>query len=398
MPALPPAFASVVAAAGALPVDDFAAQALQDLPRPSLHVVARQAAELLGDGVGSLLVELGVPQAAIRAPLTTADLRDAALTSVRRGTKVVDRADRDGVRVQLVQRALQAVAARVPDAPVELRLLRWGSDGAFGDEAAAAVAALQRWRGLPTGGGFGKAELLAVEALLVERPVPALFGADHPVVALGRGARRIVATARAICAATAAAPFAARVDGVRFTAHAVQFGVATTPGTLRLPGGVGYGLSSTSYWKCNVFGGAVITLADLPAPTFQAGTYRHFPRAERFGDALARKPGWQLVAHLDHRDPRAPEQAVVSAANDRAIARLLGLIQPGDLFFVDHPGPPGDDGGHTRICTRAARTADADRAPTFAQARFDQAREERDGLAELAGGRETQFWLLRSTV
>ena len=106
MPALPPAFASVVAAAGALPLDDFAAQALQDLPRPSLHVVARQAAELLGDGVGSLLVELGVPRAAVREPLTSADLRDAALTSVRRGTKVVDRADRDGARVQLVQRAL----------------------------------------------------------------------------------------------------------------------------------------------------------------------------------------------------------------------------------------------------------------------------------------------------
>lgn len=397
MPALPPAFASVVAA-GSLPLDDFAAQALQDLPRPSLHVVARQAAELLGDGVGSLLVELGVPRAAVREPLTVAELRGAGLTAVRRGTRVVDRTDRDGARVQLVQRALQAVAARVPDAPVELRMLRWGSDGAYGDEAAVAVAALQRWRGLPTGAGFGKAELLAVEALLVERPVPALFGGDHPVVALGKGARRIVATARAICAATAAAPFVARVDGIRYTAHAVQFGVATTPGTLRLPGGVGYGLSSTSYWKCNVFGGAVISLADLPVPTFQAGTYRHFPRAERFGEALARKPGWQLVAHLDHRDPRAPEQAVVSAANDRAIARLLGQALPGDLFFVDHPGPPGDDGGHTRICTKAARTADADRAPTFAQARFDQAREERDGLAELAAGRETQFWLLRSTV
>ena len=70
-------------------------------------------------------------------------------------------------------------------------------------------------------------------------------------------------------------------------------------------------------------------------------------------------------------------------------------MRPGDLLFVDHPGPPGDDGGHTRVCARAARTSDADRAPTFAQARFDQAREEADGLAELAGGREVQFWHLR---
>ena len=122
------------------------------------------------------------------------------------------------------------------------------------------------------------------------------------------------------------------------------------------------------------------------------------PRAlatRKFGDALAKKPGWQLVTYLDHRDPADPERARASAANDRAIARLLAAVRPGDLLFVDHPGPPGDDGGHTRVCTRAARTSDADRAPTFAQARFDQAREEADGLAELAGGREVQFWHLR---
>ena len=397
MPALPAAFATLVADQP-LPLDDFAAQALQELPRPSLVVVARQAAELLGDGVGTLLVDLGVARAAIRAPLTTADLRAPALAQVRAGRKRVDRADADGARVQLVQRALQAVAARVPDAPAALRSPRWGSDGAFGDEAGAAVTALQRWRGLPITGAFGQAELAAVEAALADRPVPDLFGADHPVRALGKGARRVATIARAICAATAAAPFSARVDGVRYGCHAQQFGVAPTPGLLRLPGGVAYGLASAGYWKCNVFGGAVLALADLPVPTFQAGTYRHFPRAERFGDALARKPGWRLVAHLDHRDPADPQRALVSAANDRAIARLLGAVEPGDLLFVDHPGPPGDDGGHTRVCTRAARTRDPDLAPTFAQARHDQAREERDGLAELAGGRETQLWLVRSLL
>lgn len=394
MPALPAAFAALIADQP-LPLDDFAAQGLGDLPRPTLLVIARQAAELLGAGVGALLVELGVAREAIRAPLAIADLRAPTLSGVRAGRAVVDRADRDGARVQLVQRALQAVAARVPGAPAELRLPAWGSDGSFGAEATAAVTALQRWRGLPTSGGFGRAELAAVEELLRERPVPDLFGGDHPVAALSKGARRIVGVARAICAASAAAPFATRVDGVRYACHAQQFGVAPTPGTLRLPGGVGYHLAGAGYWKCNVFGGAVVALADLPVPTFQAGTYRHFPRAERFGDALAKKPGWQLVTYLDHRDPADPERARASAANDRAIARLLAAVRPGDLLFVDHPGPPGDDGGHTRVCTRAARTSDADRAPTFAQARFDQAREEADGLAELAGGREVQFWHLR---
>ena len=158
---------------------------------------------------------------------------------------------------------------------------------------------------------------------------------------------------------------------MRYACHAQQFGVAPTPGTLRLPGGVGYHLAGAGYWKCNVFGGAVVALADLPVPTFQAGTYRHFPRAERFGDALAKKPGWQLVTYLDHRDPADPERARASAANDRAIARLLAAVRPGDLLFVDHPGPPGDDGGHTQVCTRAARTSDADRAPTFAEPDID---------------------------
>jgi peptidoglycan hydrolase-like protein with peptidoglycan-binding domain len=397
MPALPAAFATLVATES-LPLDDFAAQALQDLPRPSLLPVARQAAELLGAGVGSLLVELGVDRSAIRAPLTVGDLRVPALAQVRSGRAVVGPSERDRSRVQLVQRALQAVAARVTDAPPALRLPTWGSDGGYGDETVAAVTALQRWRSLATTGSFGRAELAAVEALLADRPVPDLFDPEHPVPALGKGARRVVAVARAICAATAAAPFTARVDGVRYTCHAAQFGVAPTPGLLRLPGGVAYGLGARGYWKCNVFGGAVVALADLPVPTFQAGTHRHYPRAERFGEALARKAGWQQVAHLDHRAPTDPNQATVSAANDRAIARLLGQVRPGDLLFVDHPGPPGDDGGHTRVCTRAARSRDPEVAPLFAQARHDQAREERDGLAELAGGRETQFWLLRSLL
>ena len=70
---------------------------------------------------------------------------------------------------------------------------------------------------------------------------------------------------------------------------------------------------------------------------------------------------------------------------------------PGSASRAASPGSSGTIPStmSTRVCTRAARTSDADRAPTFAQARFDQAREEADGLAELAGGREVQLWHLR---
>lgn len=398
MPAIPPAFAALVATAP-LPLDDFDAQPLQDLPRTALLVIARQAAELLGAGTGALLVELGVARDQLRAPLTAADLAaSAAFTAVSRGTRTVARGERDQLLGHLIQRALQAVAARVAGAPRSLTLPRWGADGAFGEESVIAVRDLQAWSGLAVTGTVSAAEARVLHGHLAATTPPDLFDAGHEVVALGQGARRIATIAQAIVRATEAAPFAARVDGVRYTCHAVQFGTAPTPGLLRLPGGVAYNLGSTTYWKCNIFGGAVLSLADLPVPTFEAGRYRHFPRAERFGPALAQKTGWRLVRHLDHRDPANPERATVSEANDRAIAALLDEVRPGDLLFVDHPGPPGDDGGHTRICTRAAQDDDRDHAPLFAQARVDAAREERDGLRDLGRGAETQFWLLRSTL
>ena len=80
------------------------------------------------------------------------------------------------------------------------------------------------------------------------------------------------------------------------------------------------------------------------------------------------------------------------------IKALLLSVKPGDLLFVDHPGPPGNDGGHTRICTRPAQRTDPDAAPEFAQARYEQARLQRDGLGALAAGRELQFWHLRSSI
>jgi hypothetical protein len=270
MPALPPAFAALVAGAP-LPLDDFDAQPLQALPRTTLLVIARQAIDLLGAGTGALLVELGVPRAQLREPLRAAELAaSSAFTAVRGGGHTVGKGEPDRVLAQLVQRALQAIGARVHGAPRALTLPVWGADGGFGDEAIAAVRAFQTWCGLPASGTVGTAEARELHARLAAAPVPDLFDAGHPVVALGEGARRIATIAQAIMRSTAAAPYVARVDGVRYQCHAAQFGTAPTPGLLRLPGGVGYDLSSQTYWKCNIFGGAVLALADLPVPSFEA--------------------------------------------------------------------------------------------------------------------------------
>ena len=398
MPPLPASFTALIASA-TLPLDDFAAQPLQALTQPALRVLARQAADLLGDGVGSLLVELGVARADIPAPMTVAELTATpGWPQLLAGTLTVVRNAPQRLLARAVQRALQALAARCPDAPRALLLSRWGSDGGFGEESVVAVRAFQEWRHLPVTGVLAAPDARALAAVLAATRAPSLFDAGRPVDLLGAGAQRIVEVARGICAATPAAPLSRRIDGVTYSCHAAQFGVAPTGGLLRVPGGVAYGLDTSPYWKCNVFCGTVLSLAGLSVPTFQAGTYRHFPRAERFAEALLGRPGWTLVSHLDHRDPADPLRARQSRTLDAQIKTLLGTVRPGDLLFVDHPGPPGDDGGHARVCVRAASRGDRDVAPEFAQAREDSARAQRDGMAALAGGRESQLWLVRSTV
>ncbi len=398
MPPLPTAFTALVTSVP-LPLDDLAAQPLQALLRSTLRIVARQAVDLLGPGVGTLLVELGVARADLPAPITAGELTATpGFADVVAGRRVVGKASPDRLLARAVQRSLQALAARCPDAPRALILSRWGSDGGFGDESVIAMRAFQEWRELPVTGSFGVADTRVMPAVLAATVAPDLFDAGHDVTVLGAGAQRIAGIAQRLCAATPTAPYQRRVDGVTYAYHAAQFGTSPTPGMLRAPGGVAYATSHSPYWKCNIFGGTVLALAELPVPTFEVGRFRHFPRAERFGDALARKPGWTLVGYLDHRDPRAPSTARTGRTQDAQIKAMLQAMRPGDVFFVDHPGVEGNDGGHTRICTRAAQRADADAAPEFAQAQHDRAGLRRDGLAALAGGRELQFWHLRSTI
>ena len=301
--------------------------------------------------------------------------------------------------VVLVQRALQAVAARFPGAPSELALPVWGADAVYGGEVSAAVEALKAWRALGSGGeSFGHVEARALLDLFEQTEAPDLFAPIEQHPQQSAGAQRLVEIANAICDATGAAPCALRSAGKTYTYTAAHFGVpGAEKGTLTAPGGVGYGTApgSNEYWKCNIFAGSVIALAELPVPTFAVGRYQHFPRAERFGAKLARKPGWRLVSHLDHRDPADPTVAVSGPAYDAEIEALLDAMQPGDLFFVDHPGEPRGGGGHCRVCVAPAREGDPNHAPAFAQAREDAARVERDGIDELGGGNEIQFWQVR---
>ena len=402
MPRLPPAFTALLGSIE-LPLDDDAPDPLQEFSQRELLLIARQAVNLLGRGWGAALVDLGVDRAAIPAPITADALAGMpGFSDILSGGRVLSVGDPDAALVAAVQGALQAIAGRVPGAPRALALPRWGADGSFGGEAIAALAALRAWRHLGDGDApyaLGAADAAALLELLRESPPPDLFAgpppAQEPQLPSGP-VQRIVGIARGIAEAQER-PFTLRVQGVTYSYLAKDFGVEPAfTGLLRAPGGVAYSVRpGVDYWKCNIFGGVVLSLAEVPVPTHSVGQRRHYPRAERFGDALRRSRGWRLIAHLDHRDPENQEVAVVGDAQNQQIRDVLQQIRPGDVFFADNPGPPGHDGGHTRICVEPADPADPDVAPLFAQARYASAVVQRDGMTRLSHGRQIQFWLLR---
>ncbi len=402
MPALPEGFRDILDIEP-LPLTAEGAEVFERFSVAQMRVIVERAHNLFGNGMGPVLVDLGLSRDEIPALLTPDALAShPGARAVMAGERPLRSGDDAPDLIRIFQHAIQAVSARVPGAPDEMRLASWGADGGFGGELTRALAAFRKWLGPGWADGsdreLGSAEARKLADLLDLEPVPALW-ADVPVGPVSeRGARRIVDIATGICDSTADVPFTRRVDGRVYRYTAAHFGVpAAERGVLRAPGGVGYTLRTgvPGYWKCNIFGGTVVALAELPVPTFTVGRYRHFPRAERFGDRLAKKPGWRLVRYLDLRDPDDPQQALSGPSHDGQIASLLAEAKAGDMFFVDHPGEPGDNGGHTRVCTAEARHGDPDRAPLWAQATEDAAIERRDGLSMLGDGQECQFWLLR---
>ncbi len=403
MPALPHEFTELLKTT-TLPLDDESSESLEALSTAQLRVVADQAVNVLAHGWGAVLVHLGVERSRIPAPVTALQLQqDPAFAAVLAGQARVTNTTRDRDLVRPVQAALQAIAGRVPGAPAALALPAWGVDGSFGSETQAAITALQTWRGLVgTPGEFAEAEATAVLQVLHSAPPPNLFSAHlvGPTAELpsqhSPAIARIIAIAKGLASAIER-PFELTVQGKRYSYMADHFGVLPTfTGMLRAPGGYAYSVRpGAEYWKCNIFAGTVLALAEVPVPGHRVGQYRHFPRAERFGDQLASSHGWTMLYHLDHRDPANPEVAIVGEAQDQQIQAMLADVRPGDVCFADNPGPPGSDGGHARVCLAAADPSDPDMAPQFAQARYSGGLIQRDGMLRLGQGRQIQFWLLR---
>lgn len=404
MAALPALFTELLLEPGGLPLGDDAEEALEALSRVDLETIALQAVDTLTSGFGNTLVELGVPREKVPKPIEVADLRGhAGFAQVVAGERSLSIEDTDPDLTRVIQRGLQALTARVAGAPAALALSCWGVDGIYGDEVAAGIEAFQRWQKLPCDQKFGADDAKALLGLLEKHRAPVLFivPPPEPDVLPGSDAESIVKVARALCDAKDE-PFSLRIDGRTYQYLSTDFAVEP-PGKnrlLRAPDGVAYSIrQGHGYWKCNIYGGMVLAMAELPVPTFRAGKFRHYPRAERFGSKLAKKRGWKLVRYLDHRKPEDPNYPLIGEQQDAEIRDLLNRCLPGDLLFVDHPGKPGEDGGHTRVCVESVVPEDRERdaAPLWAQASREGAVCRRDGLAKLGGGAEIQFWLLRYT-
>lgn len=397
MPPLPKFFRDLLHSA--TPVCIATAGHFEDKPAPTLRIIAAQALELLGAGMGALLIRGGVDASSLRTPLTAVGLRAApGVAQILAGEVLAPR--RKHPAVVWIQRGMQALAARRPNTPAALRLSHWGADDDFGGETVAGIKAWQAQRGQTVDGRIGPDLVRALIDALDDAPPPDLLKGIAPIDLVSPGARQLVRIATSICESTSDQRYTCTVDGDAYTYSAQIFGTeAHARGKLRAPGGVSYGLRpGTSYWKCNIFAGTVIALADLPVPSFRwsnRATSLHFPRAERFGPRLARLPGWRMVSQLDHRDPDDETQALRGFEQQTDISELLLAARPGDLLFVDHPGAPGNDGGHCRVCITPADPDDPDLAPRFAQASADQARISADGLAKMGDGKELQFWLVR---
>jgi hypothetical protein len=410
MAMLHPLFSALVRELPSLPIEPDEAEALEAIHARRRADIARYAVDLLGEGMGDFLVAHGVDAAAIPKPLEVATLKnDEGFRAVLAGTRAVGHGERDLGLVTLIQRAFQAALARSSEAlPREMGLPRFGADGDFGTETMVALSAFRRHvdpNAVPVVGDeapFSADDASRLVAILEAAGAPPLLSTGRaPQPLSGKGAARIAKAAEEICNAAKNTPFRVRVDGRVYEYWAALFG--TNPnhrGAIRAPHGIVYWVRpEVVYWKCNIFGGCVMAVAEVPVPSFRVGSSsdRHFPRAEDFGAKLAKKAGWKLVHHLDHRDPADPTQARWGENEEAELRELLRDARPGDLYFVDHPGEPRDGGGHTRVCVAAAEDGDPQFAPAFAQAREDAAHVLRNGLNHVGNGSELQHWLVRYT-
>ncbi|HEY9624080.1 MAG TPA: peptidoglycan-binding protein [Crinalium sp.] len=331
--------------------------------------IATAYADTLEAGVGSqlraLLRRLGNTTEVATPILNLAD--NAALLS---GQLILPDSGRRHFSVRHVQRALIALASRTNQ--LAYMLPQAGADGDYGNETTLAVRAFQQKHGLSVTGKVDGKTAKAIDQELRKTQAPGIMTATP---------EDIVRAAIELCTGSVALNYGVPQPWVNLDPnHSVPVDRPF--------------MSLTNRWKCNLFGGNVLRKGGYEPPYYGNQGKGEYPNAnqwfkwsDKYGPRFGNRVHFQLI----------DEVAVSSMPWEeakRAIAVFLAKAKPGDFLMQDHPGSQVADGGHTRVATATRFTIDG--TVSFAQAQYDQAGIQQEGVDDLMGS-ET-IWLLRPNL
>ncbi|MBD2465015.1 peptidoglycan-binding protein [Oscillatoria sp. FACHB-1407] len=331
--------------------------------------IATQYADTLEAGVGNqlreLLQSLG-SSTAIAAPIANLAQEQGLLT----GQVILPDSGQRHASVRSVQRALIALANRTQQ--VAYMLPQGGADGVYGNETTLAVRAFQQRNGLPVTGKVNPATAKAIDQALRNTQVPGIMTASPA---------DLVQAAKELCTGSVALNYGVPQPWINIDPnHNVP---VDRPFMLLV-----------NRWKCNLFGGNVLRKGGYEPPYYGNQGKGEYPNANqwfKWSDKHAPRFGnrvhFQLIAEV------APA-SMEWEASKRAIADLLAKAKPGDFLLQDHPGSQVADGGHTRVAIATQFTTNG--TVSFAQAQFDQAGIQQEGVDDLTGSEN--LWLLRPNL
>lgn len=324
--------------------------------------------DVLDPGIGTWLLELMRRWGSTAAPQSPlSDL--TAVPQLLAGQVTLSAANRRHPAVTVVQRAIMALAKR---RQIQGYMLpKYGADGDYGDETAAAISTFQsHYADLATTGIVNQATAQTLDQVLrLTRPTGAFSATPSD----------LVGAAMELCAWPQALNYGVPYPWINNDPfHAVPVDQPFT--------------YLTGRWKCNLFGGNVLRKGGYEPPFYGNRSGGEYPNAnqwykwsDRYASAHGNRTHFQLVAQLQ------PDRIDDYDATLSALNQMLQQVQPGDFLMQDHPGPAVADGGHTRVAV--TNNYDLDGTVAFAQAQYDRATVQDEAAADLLPAEN--LWLLR---
>jgi Putative peptidoglycan binding domain len=330
------------------------------------RAIATRYSELLDPGVGSWLKEYLKAQG-VNATISMALTNLSGEAALLAGQVILPDAGRNHASVRMVQRALMALANRKQVVGYMVGAL--GVDGDYGNATVQAVKLFQQHYSLPVTGKVDGATAQILEKALKGTVVPGIL-AGQP--------QDLANAAQDLCKPPVANNYGVSQPWVNIDPnHAVP---AERP-FMPLAG----------QWKCNLFGGNVLRKGGYEPAYYGNQGKGEYPNAnqwfkwsDKYAAANGNKVHFQLISEVIANEMSEEQKR-------EAMANFLAKALPGDFVMGDYGGGIVINGGHTRVvvANRFATSGMVD----FAQASYDSAHIEAEGVDELIGN--VRIWLLR---